>query len=211
MKKNKIFKIVCLLVLPQLFAAGVEILQEKQAEAAPVQNREMISEFTPVELTDSSLKKGLHVVYYLDFFKRDLSYIDEMVKGEFESFEGKPITHLDHQFGKNEVFGSGTNRGVALRMSGYLKFPRKGIYTLQALSNDGIFVYLENTLIISDPKQHSDRLSDIADVSVTKAGWIPVRVDYFQRKGTATIKLMWKPPGGPDYVAVPASSYGHIN
>jgi MSHA biogenesis protein MshQ len=128
---------------------------------------------------------------------------------EYESFEGKPITYIDHQFGEDKVFDSKTNRGVAVRMKGYLYFPDVGKYSIQALSNDGVFVYVSDELAISDPKQHSDRLSNIANITIDKAGWYPFRLDYFQRKGTAALKLFWKTPKNDDFVAIPAASYGH--
>ncbi len=35
---------------------------------------------------------------------------------------------------------------------------------------------------------------------------------YFQRKGTATLELYWKPPGqeDADFVLVPAEAFAHI-
>ncbi len=164
---------------------------------------------SPEKPAETSLKNGLQVTYYLKFFKRDLNYINKMKPGEFKSFEGKPITHLDHQFGKNEVFDSGTSRGVALRMKGYLFFPEAGMYSMQALSNDGVFIYLSGELVISDPKQHADSLSQVANITINKAGWYQLHVDYFQRKGTAALKLLWKTPTNSKFVAIPASSYGH--
>lgn len=203
-----IFLFICsfLLLAVLLSTNNTSAQQQDDTTAMPPV---MLSQINPDQPAGTSLKPGLLVTYYLKFFKRDLSYINKMAKGEFESFEGNPITHLDHQFGKDEVFDSGTARGVALRMRGYLYFPGTGVYSMQALSNDGIFIYVSNTLAISDPKQHADRLSNIAHITIKEAGWYSVNIDYFQRKGTAALKLFWKTPDSSEFIAIPASSYGH--
>jgi hypothetical protein len=42
-----------------------------------------------------------------------------------------------------------------------------------------------------------------------EAGWTPIRLRYFQRKGTATLKLYWQPPGSEAFAVIPASAYAH--
>jgi len=203
-----ILRVFTLLLLSLLIGTPCYSADQQNAKGSP-QTSVSITTAKPVALSQDILKQGLTVTYYLKFFKRNLSYINEMKTGEFESLKGKPITHLDHQFGKTNVFDSGTNRGVAMRMKGYLYFPESGTYNIQALSNDGIFVYISDTLAISDPKQHADRLSNITQIVLDKAGWLPVTVEYFQRKGTAAIRLLWQTPGSNTFVPIPASSYGH--
>ena len=80
---------------------------------------------------------------------------------------------------------------------------------MQALSNDGFILYLAEKLAINDPEQHSDRLSNVAFVEIQKPGWYPVMIEYFQRKGTAALKLMWKQPGTNDFIPLPPSVYAH--
>ena len=80
---------------------------------------------------------------------------------------------------------------------------------MQALSNDGIFLYLDDQLVLSDPKHHSDRLSNLAFVTIDTPGWYPVTIEYFQRKGTAALKLFWKTPAGEEQVPLPAEAYAH--
>lgn len=96
-----------------------------------------------------------------------------------------------------------------MRLSGYLHFSRKGIYDLQALSNDGVIMYVSSKLAIEDPEQHSDRLSNIAHVTIDTPGRYPVVIEYFQRKGTAALKLLWQVPGSKEFVVVPKSAYSH--
>ena len=96
-----------------------------------------------------------------------------------------------------------------MRMQGFINFSEPGTYGLQFLSNDGVELFIGEELTISDPKQHSDQLSEKAIVSISKAGWYPVRIDYFQRKGTAALKFFWATPGITQMQPLPASVYAH--
>ncbi|THB74796.1 MAG: hypothetical protein D6B25_12975 [Desulfobulbaceae bacterium] len=80
---------------------------------------------------------------------------------------------------------------------------------MQALSNDGLIITLADKVIINDPKQHSDRLSNIASIMIKQPGSYPIMIEYFQRKGTATLKLFWKKPGDEVFAPIPAEAYGH--
>ncbi len=157
-----------------------------------------------------SLQPGLLPRYFEKFFARNVAELPDDDTSRFKSRLGEPIPQLDNQFGIGKVFGSGTNRGIGIRMRGAIFFPTPGTFTFQALSNDGIMMYLGDTLVLSDPTQHSDQLSKESPVQIPAAGWYPLRIDYFQRKGTAALKLYWKTPESNTMSVVPASAYGHI-
>ncbi len=164
-----------------------------------------LSVLTP-QPQESAVKPGLTVSYYHKFFDRTLRMLPKRRIRKSE----KPILELNHAFGRNEVFNSGVNRGIGMRMKGMVRFPAAGEYAFQALSNDGIRVYLSDRLVIDDPDQHADRLSDIAVFQIPEPAWYPLTVEYFQRKGTAAIKLFWREPGAADFRIVPAAAYGHV-
>ena len=195
--------VLCLIAVPHSEAAKDF---SKPVEYEPLHVKNIDPEIVSLE----KLAKGLSVVYYLDFFERHLDGIPEDKSSSFIKRKGKPIFELNHQFAKEEVFDSGTNRGVAMRMSGYLVIKEKGLYQFQALSNDGVKVMLSGETVISDPEQHSDRLSNIGHVTFGKTGHYPLKVEYFQRKGTAALKLFWKAPGSQDFVPIPAHAYIHL-
>ena len=155
------------------------------------------------------LLPGLDVFYYVDFFERDVRLLPKTESSQFRTFRGKPVEQLNHQFGKDKVFDSGTNRGVGMRLNGYLHFQDPGVYDMQALSNDGIVMSIAGNVAISDPEQHSDRLSNIAHINIDQPGWYQVDIDYFQRKGTAALKLLWRAPGTETFVPVPGHAYAH--
>lgn|GEM_PF-462681 len=157
-----------------------------------------------------TLQAGLAVVYFYDYFARHLNPLSQGYIDPATSQPGQPIPYLNHQFEREVVFDSGTNRGVAMRMKGLLYLPDTGEYTFRAVSNDGLRIYLDDQMIINDPTQHSDRYAVPAVVDIRVKGWYPLMVEYFQRKGTAAVKFFWRKPGAADFTAIPAQSYAHI-
>lgn len=157
----------------------------------------------------AGMAPGLAVIY---FFKK-MRHIDEMPKGDEitrEGRPGKPVLFLNHRFDKGVVFDSGKKQAVGMRMSGFIRFAQAGRYYLQANSNDGIRIFVAEKMIVDDPKVHADRLTVPGIVIIDKPGWYPVLIQYFQRKGTATLQLFWKVPGSDEYRILPAAVYAHL-
>ena len=157
-----------------------------------------------------TLQPGLQPRYFAKFMARDARELPEDTSSQFKTWLGEPIAQLNRQFGEGEVFGSGLSRGIGIRMRGAIHFRAPGTYTFQAFSNDGIEMFLGDMPVVSDPVQHSDRLSKEASVEISVEGWYPVRIDYFQRKGTAALQLFWTTPDSGAMTIVPADAYGHL-
>ncbi|WP_163337483.1 PA14 domain-containing protein [Desulfopila sp. IMCC35008] len=195
-------------ILFALLLAGCSTQQSpKTGFSAPVEFAPVyVKELTPAPVDSSTLQPGLAATYYLDFFKRHLRHLPpESEPGK----PGKPILQINHQFDKKVVFDSGYNRGVGMRLTGFIRFDATGVYEMQALSNDGVFLYIDDKLVISDPEQHADRMSNVGYVTIDQEGWYKMKLEYFQRKGTAALKLFWQTPVDGKQVPVPAKAYGH--
>ena len=151
------------------------------------------------------------MVYFRSFkFKK----LDLLPSGDYAKQvgrPGKPIASLNHAFGKQEVYDSGQKEMIGMRFTGLIHFENTGQYALQAMSNDGIRVHIDGRRVIDDGKwqKGGDRLSHEAFVDITTAGWYPLQVEYFQLKGTSTIKLMWRTPGSQEYIPIPPEAYAH--
>ncbi len=203
-------------VMKSILLAGFIVLFSFSPAAAQTDNKPVdisVVEHTlsqPIDISQASLSPGLDVIYYQKFYKRHLRHLPQGPSQKYPSFKGKPITEINHQFGKDNVFDSGESRGIGLRMTGYLHLGQAGVYEFQALSNDGLIVKMDGQVVLSDPAQHPDRLSNIGRVSVNHPGWYPVIVEYFQRKGTAALKLFWKTPGTDEFSPVFSKAYGHM-
>lgn len=163
----------------------------------------------PAAVIPAELSPGLSVIY-LDKFYRRTGQMPSLAEAQSKGRSGKPILQLDHQFAQEGlVFDSGAQKGVGMVLVGYLNFGESGEYRFQALANDGIEFSLGGKLIFEDPTVHSDRLSPVGTVDVVAPGWYPILIRYFQRKGTATLKLYWQPPGATEFSVVPAEIYAH--
>ncbi len=159
-------------------------------------------------INSDTLQPGLSVVYINKFYRniKEMPAVDQV---EGFGHSGAPILHINHSFGKGEVFGSGRSRGVAMQMTGVIHLTKPGAYAFKAMANDGIQLIINNTLIFEDPKYHSDRFSPIGEFHPPTAGRFPLVLRYFQRKGTATLSLYWQPPGETSFSVIPADAYGH--
>ncbi len=180
------------------------------AESAAVGPAHRLALPLPQPDAAAGLKPGLAVVYYPGFSARHLDLLpDEASFLSTKGIRGQPIPYLNHRFGGAPIFGSGCNSMVGMRMNGWLFLEAAGTYLFQALSNDGVRVMLGGLLILDDPLQHGDQLSNAAPVAIQTPGWYPIRVEYFQRKGTATLEFHWRPPGAPAFSPVPAEVLAH--
>ena len=161
---------------------------------------------------DPALVPGLAVAYFYDYKARHLNSLTKGNVPNKKGTPGEPIPFLNHHFGRGEVFNSGSNRLVAMRMQGLLHFPQTGTYTLLGLSNDGLRVYLDDQRIIDDPEWHArgDQYTIGVVTEITQPGWYPMMVEYNQRKGTAAIGFFWRRPGADGFEPVPAEAYAHI-
>ncbi len=140
----------------------------------------------------SQMKPGLAVIYFSHFFR----HIDELV--EWESYKegkpGDPITEINYDVGEGAVLTSGIKNGIGARMDGYIFFEKAGDYAFAFESNDGIRLEIDGQMVVEDPDVHGDRFSDIGMILVQQPGWYPIRMRYFERKNTSTLRFYWQTP-----------------
>lgn len=137
----------------------------------------------------ASLKPGLAVEYTYAI----MNHVDDMRGRKFEP--GAPILHLDWVMGYGRVLTSKEHEGVGAILTGFLQFEKPGVYGINVTSNDGVRLEIGGQLIHEDPGVHFDRTSDRIDVTITRGGWYPITITYFQKRGTATLVVRWSGPG----------------
>jgi hypothetical protein len=154
-------------------------------------------------------RSGLSVIYIYQKYRN----VDQVPTGKAAlrmGRRGAPVPVLNHQSGKEDsVLASGRSQGVGMVLEGFLDLKKTGTYRWQALANDGVRMFIDEKMIFEDPKVHGDRLTPVGTIQVSRAGRHPVRIVYFQRKGTAALKLYWQPPGADGFSLVPAEVYRH--
>lgn len=94
----------------------------------------------------------------------------------------------------------------ALRLTGFLRVPEDGLYTLHLWSDDGSSLLLDGELLIDNDGLHGN-LERKASVAL-KAGLHPIEVRMFQAPGDAALDLQIEGPG-IDLQPVPADWLFH--
>lgn len=86
-------------------------------------------------------------------------------------------------------------QGFSVRWTGQLEAPRPGLFVLATKSDDGLRMWLDGKLVIDDWTEHAEK-SNRASLELS-GGWHDFRIEYYQKAGTASVKLFWAQPGGP--------------
>ena len=93
-----------------------------------------------------------------------------------------------------------------LVFEGLLRVPREGMYTFHLASDDGSALYLDGERLIDNDGLHSQQIES-GNVAL-QPGLHPIRIEYFQGRGTALVRLEWEGPG-ISREAVPAKALVH--
>ena len=165
--------------------------------------------------TPDALNPGLAVRYY--FGKFDFMWEMERLVRIRDGHAGKPIPAIDtfHQDYSNDVLTADRSQEVGALLNGLIRFDEAGLYHIAMWSNDGVRLEIGGQFIFEDPDKHSNgnRLSPNIPVEVPSAGWYSINLNYFQKKGTWALDLLWFKPGeGPDGEPpiVPTEAYAHL-
>ncbi|HHO48467.1 MAG TPA: hypothetical protein ENN06_08460 [Desulfobacteraceae bacterium] len=197
--------LVFLAAFPVFLAAGCAEKTEPAPSLVVLQEPQH-----PADIRTGELQPGLEVYYVYDFYRTTSQMLksEELIRKMGKP--GPPLTLLNHRFGGGKVFDSGEEKGVGAHMYGFFHLAEPGDYTFQAYANDGIELYINGHLLVSDPAVHKGRMSDPGRITVARGGWFPVEIRYFQRKGTAALELYWQPPGAAAPTIVPSEVYAHL-
>ena len=162
-----------------------------------------------VSTASTERKPGLAVCYMYKFI-RHVDEITEWAK-TLQCEPGAPLlTALDFDGGTSKVLTSHSDDGVMARITGYIHLDKPGAYKFAFESNDGVRLKIDGKTIVEDPGVHDDQFSELVTMAVAKPGWYPRSVDFFERKVTWTLRLLWKQPGNEgDLAPVPAAYLAH--
>jgi hypothetical protein len=170
---------------------------------APTADAQPLTTLRPAEPQPAQVTPGLAVEYT---YAR-VNYIEQLKGRKFES--GPPLANLNYRWGGN-VLTSKDREDVGAIITGFIRFDKPGVYGFEVTSNDGVLLEIGGQVLHEDPGVHSDSTSDRINVKIDQSGWYPLRVVYFQKKGTASLVLAWVGPGEKKPVPVPAQAFGHI-
>ncbi len=147
-----------------------------------------------VSAPSAERKPGLAVCYMYKFIR----HVDEIAEWAktLKCEPGAPLlTALDFDGGTSKVLTSNADDGVLARITGFIHLEKAGAYKFAFESNDGVRLTINDKMIVEDPGVHDDQFSELATMEVSKPGWYPLSIDFFERKVTWTLRFLWKQPG----------------
>ena len=163
---------------------------------------------TPAEPQPGALKPGLSVVYS---YPPDVKSLDQARSAlKWKSEPGKPLDGLDYR-DTNEGDMTLTSKqafNVVARISGYVRFDKPGVHSIDFLSNDGMVATIGGQNVSSFDGRQACEPTYGSDVEVPSAGWYKLEVLYFQRLGTACLHMR-SAPAGKRLKWMPNSAFGH--
>lgn len=165
-------------------------------------------DFRPVspQPNTTTLNDGLAVRYYYAKY----NHIDELI--DWMSYEdgevGDPLPDLNYDVGPGNVLTTTSSDLVGAEITGLIRFEQAGTYNLRVTSNDGVRLWVGGVQVFEDPGVHRDSTSDPLPIAVAEPGWYPLKILYYEKKGTSTLRLEWQSPGG-GFAVVPASHLKH--
>jgi YVTN family beta-propeller protein len=96
----------------------------------------------------------------------------------------------------------------SVRWSGTFTVPSSGPYLFRTIADDGARVWVGGVRRINDWNAQSGVPATSAAVSLTAGDRVPIVLEYFDKKGQATVRLQWQIPGSNGFVAMPV---GNLN
>jgi len=209
----RLFSILCFFILVVSCAGTSETKAPKGPdESALNQPPRQFNGLSPVAPQPSSadLKPGLAVHFHRNYNSRSLNALTDGYVQDETGMSGAPALQLNYQYERGAVlFDSGKDSFLAVRMKGLIHLPQSGKYTIRALSNDGVRLYVDGKRIIDDPKFGADRYAVPAELSIATPGWYPLKVEYFQRQGSAALKVFWRTPASESFAVIPEEAFAH--
>ncbi len=184
----------------RLAAALFAVLQT----LAPAAGAEILTGLRPAEPQPTQLTPGLATEYTY----AKVNWIEQLKGRKFEP--GPPLAQLNYRWGGN-VLTSKVREEVGAIITGLIRFEKPGVYGFEVTSNDGIWVEIGGKMVHQDDGVHPDSTSDLIKVKIDQPGWYPIKVTYFQKKGTASLIVAWVGPGDKGKpVPVPVTAFAHV-
>ncbi|MTI02692.1 MULTISPECIES: PA14 domain-containing protein [Alphaproteobacteria] len=151
----------------------------------------------PASPQPSNPKAGLNVKYVGNGTQRKIRDLKQAKRLLSKAKPGQPLRGLDYRDTDkgDPVLTFSDPYNVAAEISGYIRFDAPGVYELETWSNDGIEAYVGGQQIGYVTGIQGCEANQRTEVEVPKAGWYPVKINYFQKLGTSCLMMKWGKKG----------------
>ena len=99
---------------------------------------------------------------------------------------------IDFDWGEGSPLRGADKDGFSCRWTGELKVPADGRYEFLLKRDDGVRFWVGGEQLVDAWGMSNE---DCAAGAELEAGWVPVRVEYFEGGGKARVSLRWSGPG----------------
>ncbi len=123
---------------------------------------------------------------------------------------GKPLENIAHRTIDGNVLTSTQAMLVAAHIRGLIHFDAAGTYVFRIESNDGVKAKIGGRQIWVDPEIHPNRWSAPIPVVIDTPGRYELWINYYQKKGTSALQLVWTTPGASEETHVPPGAFSHL-
>jgi GH43 family beta-xylosidase len=138
------------------------------------------------DASPADLPLGLHGAYFRRHGALAAERVDPAVQFAWGEEEPAAEVGADH---------------FSVRWSGYLEVPADGTYTFATVADDGVRLWVDHQAVLDDWSFHAaTRVEGSAELG---AGFVPIRLDYFDAGSLAEVSLSWLPPGAAAEEVIP--------
>ncbi len=102
--------------------------------------------------------------------------------------------------------GSGVNAdNFSVRWIGQVEAAVTGSYQFQTVSDDGIRLWVNGTQVINNWTDHGPTTDNSASINLSAGVKYKIALEYYEKTGGATARLLWKTPAATTFVPIPAN------
>jgi YVTN family beta-propeller protein len=113
---------------------------------------------------------------------------------------------IDFNWGTGSPGTGVSTNNFSARWTGTVLAPSTGSYRFQTVSDDGVRVWVNGVRIINNWTDHAATTSTSGTVNLTAGQRYTIQVEYYEKGGSATMRLRWLQPGATGYVAIAAAN-----
>ena len=126
------------------------------------------------------------------------------------TLSGNPVLSrteaVDFNWGSGSPGGGVSSNNFSARWTGTVYAATTGSYRFQTSSDDGVRVWINGVQVINNWTDHAATTNTSANISLAAGQFATVKVEYYEKGGSAVMRLRWQTPGTTSYVAIPRSS-----
>lgn len=89
--------------------------------------------------------------------------------------------------------------------SGKIRADVTGIYKIKTISDDGVQVTINDKVVIENWTAHAST-ENIAEFRMDAGVYYEIGIKYFEKTGSAVLKLQWAPPGTGTFTLIPTTN-----